>query len=161
MLDLDLERSFWFANASNFLQTFNSDVDFLEKQMVMDYSCLIGIYQFSETQHTSSTQKEDNDGFIRSDIHKNQTRQQLRINDFWIGNDEVFSFGIIDTLTIYNTKKRTASCFKSLVWKKQLLSTVPPDFYALRMKKFIRSKIEEQTKQSSNPENPIENQENL
>jgi len=53
------------------------------------------------------------------------------------GVKEVYHVGLIDFLSRYYLAKKTAHLFKSVLWEDQMLSTVPPDFYANRFKEYL------------------------
>lgn len=56
-------------------------------------------------------------------------------------NDEIYFFGIIDFLSRYYIKKKTANFFKKFLWEEQTLSTVPPATYCERFCNYVPSII--------------------
>jgi len=54
---------------------------------------------------------------------------------------EIYFFGIIDCLTYYGWKKKVAHCCKRILWKKETLSTIPPECYRKRFSSFIKTWI--------------------
>jgi len=59
---------------------------------------------------------------------------------------EVYHVGLIDFLSRYYLAKKTAHFFKSALWEDQMLSTVPPEFYANRFKEYLPTIFPELTK---------------
>ena len=53
-----------------------------------------------------------------------------------IDGHETYYIGIIDMLTEYTWKKRSANFFKSFLWRDVTLSTIPPQDYCARIEKF-------------------------
>ena len=50
---------------------------------------------------------------------------------------EAFLLGIIDFLSTYEVKKKSAHFFKSFLWEGETLSTVPSSYYAERLNFFL------------------------
>jgi hypothetical protein len=55
-----------------------------------------------------------------------------------IEGHETYYIGIIDMLTVYNMKKKSANFFKKFLWSEETLSTVPPEMYRDRIKSYAK-----------------------
>ena len=53
-----------------------------------------------------------------------------------VGGQETYFIGVIDMLTIYNVKKKSANFFKTFLWAPETISTIPPKDYVDRIDKF-------------------------
>ena len=55
-----------------------------------------------------------------------------------IEGHETYYIGIIDMLTVYNMKKKSANFFKKFLWKEETLSTIPPEQYRDRIRTYAK-----------------------
>lgn len=140
------------------LDQLQKDVEFLGIQRVMDYSLLVGITsQRAEPSLSSLTSSKNNifsknsnqySEYYSSDFDAKQSRaepnanQAMRQPQFFRSMDKknVYFFGIIDTLTLYNWKKRAEYFFKR-VFVNRDISCIPPSDYQFRFYNFIRNAI--------------------
>mmetsp|Transcript_31455 Transcript_31455/g.49148 ORF Transcript_31455/g.49148 Transcript_31455/m.49148 type:complete len:256 (+) Transcript_31455:780-1547(+) len=63
------------------------------------------------------------------------TQENYKISSF--DENETFLLGIIDFLSSYEMRKKSAHFFKSFLWEGETLSTVPSEYYAKRMHSFL------------------------
>lgn len=126
------------------------DVDLLKRLNIMDYSLLLGI------RYLNGTDDEDIDeesrrlsAIVHQEVpgaHKNTIIDMdggiraIDINDEEM--DIVYYIGIIDCLTNYSTFKKLETFFRSLKYKRETISAVPPNEYGDRFLKFIFDHIE-------------------
>ncbi|CBZ25877.1 phosphatidylinositol-4-phosphate 5-kinase-like protein [Leishmania mexicana MHOM/GT/2001/U1103] len=162
--DKDLTRRFWLPRTirKRLVEELLHDYDFLKNAGMMDYSLLIGVaYQDDKTQPAdkrygiestnmtsssgvapASTSAEVRPASLAQDNHPSGEMTTLTtFPEFANGvhsfdDQEVYYIGIIDVLTTYTLKKRSANFFKSLLWEQKTLSTIPPDRYARRITSF-------------------------
>ncbi|KAG5488431.1 hypothetical protein JIQ42_00036 [Leishmania sp. Namibia] len=164
--DKDLTRLFWLPHLTRkrLVEQLLSDYDFLSNAGLMDYSLLIGVaYQENKMSRSGRRYIIENmrmsappgvasaspraelrpvslaQGIPRSD----ETTRMVTLPEFANGihslNDqEIYYVGIIDMLTTYTVKKKSANFFKSFLWKQKTLSTIPPDRYARRITAFTQ-----------------------
>jgi len=65
------------------------------------------------------------------------------------GKSETYFLGVIDCLTDFHIWKLAAHTFKRILWEKEMLSTVPPDYYADRFFQFCSKTIWSQNESDS------------
>ena len=121
--DKNLVRNFRLSVSSRneILSQLRSDFEFLCKHNMMDYSLLVGVAKASP--------KKDNSR-LKDDLDEFNKLAQVLLSE---NGEEEFYVGIIDTLSSYNLKKKIAHLFKSLIWRKECLSTIPPKDYCERI----------------------------
>jgi len=160
------------------LKTLRSDVDFLSRMNLMDYSLLVGIHDQDRAEQELSdssggegnggTEDEDTDGslgtpggaYMGSNIPTppdsplydapkffGELDPHLEVFAFKCHDDcarkEIYFMGLIDILTHYGVKKRTAQAAKTVKHGTGAeISTVQPKQYASRFADFISEKIE-------------------
>jgi 1-phosphatidylinositol-4-phosphate 5-kinase len=146
-LDMDLNgKIFHIGNLkSSFDQQIKRDVKFLARYNLMDYSLLVGVHRMIEEEQllsreaTVETQKDrgrlsmfhqDEGGLLTPVIEGTTTR-------------ELYYIGIIDILQSYNAEKHVAHFFKSMKYNHKKISTVEPEFYAQRFKKFVNTVVQD------------------
>eukprot|EP00477_Mikrocytos_mackini_P001191 GAHX01001274.1.p1 GENE.GAHX01001274.1~~GAHX01001274.1.p1 ORF type:complete len:454 (-),score=92.40 GAHX01001274.1:1201-2562(-) len=136
------------------------DVEFLQKHKIMDYSFLVGIKVVEKdiAKVYRKTFKRHNFDFdILSDLKLNGCTVFQLSGGGVVGEsrereieretkvvDELYLFGIIDTLQPYNLFKKTAHQYKKQIkyaFTKVELDTVRPDKYAKRFLKFLNNII--------------------
>ncbi|KAM0673717.1 hypothetical protein GVAV_002805 [Gurleya vavrai] len=123
-----------------FLKVIESDIDFLEKNNIMDYSLVIGIKYEDEPKLTNNYKfyqsREGNIVELKSDEICKKNDFNCSFDDFRSdknSEDAVYYFGIIDILTCYTLYKRIenlilkcsckfdASCVNPKKYKKRFL----------------------------------------
>ncbi|KAG5489914.1 hypothetical protein JKF63_00031 [Porcisia hertigi] len=176
--DKDLTRVFWLPSSKRkeLIDRLLNDYDFLMKSGLMDYSLLIGVtYQENRASQPGSwdmiEKKTISAPFGVASTLKSAEMQSASLAKagnplenkakpfmkppelanivYSFHNQEVYYIGIIDTLTAYTLKKRTANFFKSFLWKQKSLSTIPPGRYARRITSFTQIMFPDIGKESS------------
>lgn len=166
--DKDLTRLFWLPHEvrQRLLQQLFSDYNFLMEAGLMDYSLLIGVaYQENKTSRSGKKYQIENMKMSsppgehsrspraerRPSSPEVKTRGDLpavppaagNFSEFVNGvhslyDQEIYYIGIIDMLTSYSAKKKTANFFKSFLWEQDTLSTIPPKRYGRRLTSFTK-----------------------
>jgi len=136
------------------------DAGFLQECGIIDYSLLIGIHdrgnpmaigdKFGQDKGQGSNKYRDTPTNAGSNIHwfdnKNATERELCWGDKLLSplntseGRYLLHFGIIDTLTKYNWKKRI-EFFSRRVLQGPGISCVPPDKYAKRFVEFMSNNV--------------------
>ncbi|ORC93179.1 phosphatidylinositol-4-phosphate 5-kinase [Trypanosoma theileri] len=153
--DKDLTRLFWLEKQTRekLLHVLIRDYDFLASAGLMDYSLLIGV-AYNETKVSRSGKhirsmrmtypmgsESDAD---RMEVRPNSSlRRASKSLVFAEGisslyDQEIYYIGIIDMLTTYTWKKKTANFCKSFLWKSDTLSTIPPKAYRDRIVRYTK-----------------------
>ncbi|KAJ1615203.1 putative phosphatidylinositol-4-phosphate 5-kinase [Cryptosporidium canis] len=131
-LDMKSNKEMLFIDQQNqvdLLKQLEIDCRFFELYNIMDYSLLIGIhYVEDESQNISSLIENESSrrfvGILSSDKKK------------------VYYLGFIDFFSTWNTVKKLERLYKTITIRSSNgISAVPPDKYALRFMKFIKSRI--------------------
>ena len=150
--DKDLTRMFWMPQEDRhkLLAQLESDFNFLGGGGLMDYSILVGVKYNDDTAGDSLKMKfalgEENHA-NRKEVRPSATRPTTAVhnaNSIYhqgiqsIEGRETYYLGIIDMLTVYNGKKKSANFFKQFLWKADTLSTIPPPAYQKRISKFTK-----------------------
>ncbi|KEG14227.1 phosphatidylinositol-4-phosphate 5-kinase [Trypanosoma grayi] len=152
--DKDLTRLFWLEREkrNQLLEILVHDYEFLGSVGLMDYSLLIGV-AYNEKKVTRSgkhiwsmrmTYPIGSEGAADAkEIRPSPLQRSSKMHKFAAGvsslyDQEVYYIGIIDMLTLYTWKKKTANFCKSLLWKAKTLSTVPPLKYRDRIIRYTR-----------------------
>lgn len=156
-----------------FLDTLNADVEFLSKLNLMDYSLLLGVHDCEkaeqedrerEVEEDEDTPGENDDNDSQgSGPHNTPPDSPLAGRDRFIRNGEIdpridiyaipsregaprreiYFLGLIDVLTNYGIKKRTAQAAKTVKHGAGAeISTVHPEQYAKRFLDFVTKAIE-------------------
>jgi hypothetical protein len=145
--DKELSRLFWVKEAVRrpLLAQLHADYDFLCSNGLMDYSILIGV-KYNKVSESSMRRRRKLGESQAGEFEKRPTvrgspKQHISRCDFHngvdsIGNEETYYIGIIDMLTVYNVKKKSANFFKTFLWKPETLSTIPPPDYKERIDRF-------------------------
>ncbi|KAG5421365.1 hypothetical protein I9W82_000455 [Candida metapsilosis] len=136
-LESKIKIKFGPQNREEFFKQLESDVEFLIKNGIMDYSLLLGICNnktgySNREQFEESTPEERLNFFYRQDggiQATNETNQPL---------PEIYYLGIIDCLTYYSIRKRLETFFRSFGQSRHAISAVPPKEYGHRFLKFIK-----------------------
>ncbi|KAK7197227.1 phosphatidylinositol-4-phosphate 5-kinase-like protein [Novymonas esmeraldas] len=161
--DKDLTRLFWLPHKTRkrLLQQLLSDYVFLRDAGLMDYSLLIGVaYQESKQSRSGKRYVIENMKMTAprgaasaspcvevrpaSPVASgNKAMKFITLSEFANGvhslyDQEIYYIGIIDMLTTYTIKKKSANFFKSFLWEQDTLSTVPPSRYAQRITSFTK-----------------------
>jgi hypothetical protein len=153
--DKDLTRLFWMdgADRENLLLQISEDFEFLSCLGLMDYSILIGVSYADSAPHSPARamrMKLPMDEQQRGATHEDRLSASLHPfklthnSKYHVGvpsyhHHETYFIGIIDMLTEYNMKKRSANFFKKFLWRESTLSTIPPKKYRNRIEKFCRN----------------------
>lgn len=109
---------------ADLLSQLESDVAWLQRFSLMDYSLLVGRVDQTTSPHSSNS-KQDR-GTLCCIVPAAASE---------------FHLGIIDVLQVWNAKKRAAMLAKSIAYRRTELSTVPPDKYATRFMHFISNYV--------------------
>eukprot|EP01147_Barroeca_monosierra_P001093 gene1093-4321_t len=141
------ERLFLGEETETFLSMLQADVSFLAKHNLMDYSLLVAIHECTAEvdQPVPSIDNVDPDCTPDS-IDRSE-------NVYHIGPDltklkksgapnphNLYFIGIIDVLTVYNTRKKAAHAAKTAKHGARAeISTVKPEQYAKRLVELVRS----------------------
>lgn len=157
--DKDLNRLFWVnpATRNAILHQLHEDYEYLERAGLMDYSLFIAVSHAPESDVRLSTirQLHLSSGAVEErGVQGKDEEQEPRaasasvttLKNFSAGvpslkRQEVYFIGIIDMLTEYTFKKKTANFFKSFLWTDQALSTIPPKAYRKRVERFSRALV--------------------
>eukprot|EP00668_Euglena_longa_P016611 GGOE01020892.1.p1 GENE.GGOE01020892.1~~GGOE01020892.1.p1 ORF type:complete len:628 (-),score=116.38 GGOE01020892.1:334-2217(-) len=125
--DKDLERFFFLPQLANdrFRKQLSADVAFLGAHNIMDYSLLIGVRERLDCEREGGPQGRS---FFRSWMGGTPGMEECH---------EVYYIGIIDCLTQYNSKKKVANFCKQMLWRTDMLSTVPSKEYGTRFLNFM------------------------
>nr|CAJ2481441.1 unnamed protein product [Leishmania braziliensis] len=163
--DKDLTRLFLLPQNTRkrLLEQLLRDYDFLNSAGMMDYSLLIGVTYHenkapqsgrhcisdrmsNSAQHdaaSASSWAEVRPGPLAKDSHLSDKKTSHSVTPPEFANgvrsvceQEIYYVGIIDVLTAYTIKKKGANFFKSFLWEQNMLSTIPPDYYARRLTSF-------------------------
>lgn len=162
--DKDLTRLFWLdeTNREELIDQLQQDFKFLRSSGLMDYSVLIGVRYDHEggrpagiparsMRMTYALGEEGQRGIkeIRAvsregspDVAQRYDPNVITHNSkYHYGIDsmqghETYFIGIIDMLTTYNWKKKTANFCKTFLWTEATLSTIPPRQYEQRIEKY-------------------------
>ena len=129
------ERLAFGKERDSFMGRLRRDVAFLSKHKLMDYSLLVAIHNCGD--ETPLTIDRSVDVY-----HVGPNARELRAFDARPPH-RLFFAGIIDVLTVYNTKKRAAHAAKTAKHgTKAEISTVHPEQYAKRLVEFVESMLE-------------------
>jgi 1-phosphatidylinositol-4-phosphate 5-kinase len=135
-----------------------NDFKFLESENLMDYSILIGVQKIdninsfpflSPVQPSSTEFQLERDSSVITPVspagEQRGGRALLRkaLSQYHGGipsldYTELFFIGVIDALTFYNGKKKSANFFKTFLWAEETLSTVPAKSYGKRISDFAK-----------------------
>ncbi|KAI6240084.1 Phosphatidylinositol 5-phosphate 4-kinase type-2 alpha [Aphelenchoides fujianensis] len=120
-----------------------NDTEFLAKLHLMDYSLLVGIHDVDVgLEETTKMEREDE---AEGDPIPSVATFNLDDEFFAISSSDdspkkfIYFVGLVDILTYYGVKKRTASAAKSVKYgaEAENISTVKPDQYARRLLEFV------------------------
>lgn len=124
------------------------DVALLEKLNIMDYSLLLGISYLNLSEEEVAERCQRISMIVHQNVpgaHKNTLLDAdggIRAVD---SNGEelemIYYIGIIDCLTNYNTLKKLETFFRTLRYKRESISAIPPYEYGSRFLKFITQNI--------------------
>jgi len=144
-----------------------SDTDFLTKLKLMDYSLLVGIHDVEQGKkeetdalaaqaHSSDPDSGDEaqslpESPVASVGAFISLTRDLNLDDEFFGIPSsaespkklIYFIGLVDILTYYGVKKRTASAAKSVKYGSEAenISTVKPDQYARRLLDFVNRNV--------------------
>jgi 1-phosphatidylinositol-4-phosphate 5-kinase len=105
------------------MELIKKDVQFLERNSIIDYSLLLGI-------STGNDKVKKKQGFsIFTEVDDGGMMSENR--------GELYFLGIIDILTYYGARKKLEHFFKTTVHKKEAVSCAPPAFYAERFLRYM------------------------
>eukprot|EP00939_MAST-03C_sp_MAST-3C-sp1_P003213 g3213.t1 len=135
------------------LQIIEADSLFLSKHSIIDYSLLLGVHKNSKTvamglRRRASTSP---DNFVSSASIMSASSTPAAATPFYTIDDGglnsvdgsmTFFFGIIDILTLFNTKKRWERRFKGIYLDIKGVSVQPPKQYSKRFVSFLRYVLE-------------------
>ncbi|TID28345.1 hypothetical protein CANINC_002523 [Pichia inconspicua] len=130
------------------LSQLSKDVSLLEKLNIMDYSLLLGIRHLNVSEDDVSSSYQRISMIVHQNVpgaHKNtifETGGGIRGVDSQGEDMEiVYYIGIIDCLTNYSTLKKLETFFRTLRYRREAISAVPPHEYGSRFLKFISDNI--------------------
>ncbi|RLV89840.1 Phosphatidylinositol 4-phosphate 5-kinase its3 [Spathaspora sp. JA1] len=152
------------AKRQVFFKQLESDVNFLKKVNVMDYSLLMGIHYVNQgNKHDINLSIFDPKSYDKSVLIKTNPRDIEREdlpNDVYPGRSkyvfyghdggiratnednqplsEIYYMGIIDCLTGYRSKKKLETFFRTMWNSRSIISAVPPKEYGERFIRFIK-----------------------
>uniref|UniRef100_A0AC34Q5S3 PIPK domain-containing protein n=1 Tax=Panagrolaimus sp. JU765 TaxID=591449 RepID=A0AC34Q5S3_9BILA len=144
-----------------------SDTDFLTRLKLMDYSLLVGIHDVEqgkrEEAEALASQQHSSDPDSGEDIQTPpespvasvgafiSLTSDLNLDDEFFGIPSssesprklIYFVGLVDILTYYGVKKRTASAAKSVKYGSEAenISTVKPEQYARRLLEFVNRNV--------------------
>ncbi|KAL6067104.1 Phosphatidylinositol phosphate kinase 6 [Balamuthia mandrillaris] len=153
-----------------FVQQIKRDCKWLESHAVCDYSLLVGIHVSQSTVEQeqrrftrASLNREANRSLPllqRYRVPHYHPSHQKRLSSgtpatfslfrkdhggiraAGAAANELYFFGLIDILTVYNLKKRSEHTFKAILYDSTQISAIPPTPYRKRFIKYIRSIVE-------------------
>jgi len=151
MKDLDLKRYVIMDKSTRkkMLRQLDRDTAFLERNNVMDYSLLMGIYFMKIAFRESPLRPLRTLDSIDSDDSK-QSQPVWNEQDFYGGvrascieGPGIYYFGLIDMMQKYSWRKKLETWWKHIVLRKDVegISCVAPDLYRRRFMKYMRSII--------------------
>ena len=136
------------SKSKELLNQLQNDVEFLGIQKVMDYSLLVGITENRSCPSNYITSSKKNIFSMNSsqlsnlsvDYVSNKHDHRVSCDQFLpfscSDSKNTYFFGIIDTLTFYNWKKKSEYFFKRLFINNKI-SCIPPSDYQFRFYNFI------------------------
>jgi hypothetical protein len=145
--DNALTRLFWFNRneGAAVLEQLRVDAHFLAAHELMDYSTLIGVSYNDPSFTLLRPVDHPTTGPVpaerRSGRNTFQPTSRYQQGIVGLAGVETYHIGIIDMLTCYNMKKKTANFFKNFLWTNETLSTVPPEMYRDRFLKYLNRVI--------------------
>lgn len=166
--DKDLTRLFWLSaeDRDELMHQLEQDFGFLKLCGLMDYSILIGVTYTKEDpaarhmrqtfalgeEHRRSAKEiravsrepspevpqlqRGSSGITAGPFIRHNSKYHYGVPS--VEGYEVYYIGIIDMLTVFNMKKRTANCCKQFLWTSETLSTIPPVPYRDRIWKYAK-----------------------
>ena len=137
-------------NKLNYMKIIESDVEFLSKCNLLDYSLIVGVCKATIQSSTSDemVSSTETDPFKKAIsarlLRKNKCVCAIPSTNLAqeIENSELYYIGIIDILTEYNRKKETEHHLKSITSKSDTISAIPPKPYSERFFKFMYQSFE-------------------
>lgn len=141
-LHLDPETKAWF------LKTLCSDVEFLAKMKMMDYSLLVGFRNSTEEEEDFQPGR---DAYVFASGSRREAEAEAGAGATGTSDaasrpsKRIYMMGLVNVLTKYGARKKAAHNAKSMKHgqAKAGISTVNPDQYMQRFTKFISSILEE------------------
>jgi len=156
------------------LETLNADVEFLTKHDIMDYSLLLGIHDTKTAleEDRETDEEEDDDEEYDSGgsgvaltppespgSDRRALAKKSSVAEGWIdpdrdiyaipsqgneANQEIYFLSLVDILTHYGVKKKTAKAAKTVKYGSSVdgISTIEPEIYAKRFLAFVEDAIE-------------------
>lgn len=124
------------------------DSEFLRDNNVIDYSLLLGIHDIGPNDESIMQNEEPagSSGVSASVASANVSELPLHQRQLggMLSSDKksVYSLGIIDILTPYDTRKKIEHFFKSLRYDRKGISCCPPAYYAERFVSFMHEAID-------------------
>uniref|UniRef100_A0A915I1Y9 1-phosphatidylinositol-5-phosphate 4-kinase n=1 Tax=Romanomermis culicivorax TaxID=13658 RepID=A0A915I1Y9_ROMCU len=130
-----------------------ADCEFLSKLRLMDYSVLVGIHECAKSPPPAATAPGDEVfGVSGGGDSSEPDVASLNMSDDDLGcgdapKREIYFIGLVDILTYYGMKKKTASAAKTVKYgaaEAENISTVKPHQYARRLIDFMTKSIDPQ-----------------
>lgn len=145
--DNQIKRSFAPDEAATLVSTLRRDAEFLRDQNCIDYSLLVGVHDVEPKIHKTNVSQSST--FESSPRKKRQYSFSVVCPAAGVGipshhnakQPEIYFFGIIDFLSRYYIKKKSAHFLKSFRWTDATLSTVPPGYYCDRWAAYLPTVI--------------------
>ena len=123
------------GRAKVFHSQIERDCKWFARNLIMDYSLLVGIADLKGNG--------DGDGLSADNGDDQSLNVFCREHGGMVSDDgtKVYFVGIIDILQKYNKKKKAAAFVKGIKYESNTLSTVPPDLYAKRFCEFFTDRV--------------------
>jgi Zn-finger domain-containing protein len=115
-----------------FLKQLRIDTDFLASIGLMDYSVFLGVHFIDQCQNSHEEFYKRNSSRFSPSVSIDP------IQHIKYGN-AIYHIGIIDIFTSYNAKKRIETFVKSILHKKEEISSIDPEHYSNRLFDFIKN----------------------
>lgn len=180
--DKDLTRLFWLGEEEReeLIHQLEQDFKFLRSCGLMDYSILIGV-KYCQGPTNSRRAKSMRMTYALGEEHLRGVREErsksrasspagfsfqydpnvITHNSKYhygvpsLQGHETYYIGLIDMLTEYNWKKKTANFCKKFLWTEATLSTIPPKGYEQRIDRYAHRIFVSHDPNGSSPVDPL------